>query len=409
MSTSSSPMIDPNLIRSHFPIFQHHPDLVYFDNAATTQRPQTTIDAVSKFYSERNANIHRGLYALSTDATADYESGREKVKDFIGANAGQSIAFTKGTTEGINVVANSFLGPRLQPGDNVVISAMEHHSNLIPWQQICLQKKAELRVIPVNKSGELEIDNIGDFLDNKTRMLAVTHISNTLGTINPVEQIVEIAHKNKVPVLIDAAQSVCLHPINVDMLGCDFLVFSSHKMFGPFGVGVLYVHPDHIEDILPYNYGGGMVTHVDFHKSSFMPYPHNLEAGTAAIAEVFGLSSAIDYLNKIDRLEASDYVHGLARYFKERLADIGTAAVVGSPETYAGIVSFQLDDIHPHDVATFLAEENIALRAGHHCTQPLLEQMGVNATLRASFSIYNSTEEIDHMVEILKKIQKFWA
>ena len=402
-------MIDPQLIKSHFPIFRHHAGLVYFDNAATTQRLQRVIDKISGFYSQENANIHRGLYNLSVKATANYEEAREKVKDFIGGKTRESIAFTRGATEAINVVANTYIKPRLKPGDNLVISAMEHHSNLIPWQQICLQKGAELRIIPVDDAGDVAIGAISGLVDHKTRILAITHISNTLGTINPVDEIVDIAHRKKVPVLIDAAQSVCLYPLDVAALGCEFLAFSGHKMFGPFGVGVLYTRPDLIDEMSPYNYGGGMVTHVDFGESAFMPYPYNLDAGTSQIAEVIGLSPAIEYLSQIKRTEAMSYVSELATHFSEKLHGIEKATIAGNPKNRTGIVSFLLDNIHPHDVATFLAEENIALRAGHHCTQPLLEQMGVKATLRVSFSIYNSREEIDHMVDMLKDVIRFWS
>lgn len=401
-------MIDPQLIRSHFPIFQRQAGLVYLDNAATTQRPQMVIDKISRFYSQENANIHRGLYALSVGATTNYEGVRDSVKDFIGGKTRESIAFTRGTTEAINVVANSYVKPRMKAGDNVVISAMEHHSNLIPWQQICLQKGAELRIIPVDNSGELAVNKIAGLLDHKTRMLALTHISNTLGTVNPVDRIVEIAHGKNVPVLIDAAQSACFYPLEVEDMGCEFLAFSAHKMFGPFGAGVLYTDPDLIEDMAPYNFGGGMITHVGFDESKFMIYPYNLEAGTGQIAEVIGLSAAIEYLKGIDKMEAIAYVSELAAYFTEKLAGVKNAVTVGNPGNRTGIVSFLLDNIHPHDVATFLAEENIALRAGHHCTQPLLELMGVKATLRVSFSVYNTKEEIDHMIDVLKKVQKFW-
>ena len=402
-------MIDPQLIRSHFPIFQRQAGLVYLDNAATTQRPQTVIDRISKFYSQENANIHRGLYAMSVGATANYEGVRDRVKDFIGGKTRESIAFTRGATEAINVVANSYVKPRMKAGDNVVISAMEHHSNLIPWQQICLQKGAELRIIPVDNSGELAVNKIADLLDHKTRMLAFTHISNTLGTVNPVDQIVEIAHGKNVPVLIDAAQSACFYPLEVEAIGCEFLAFSAHKMFGPFGVGVLYTDPELIEDMAPYNFGGGMITHVGFDESTFMTYPYNLEAGTGQIAEVIGLSAAIEYLKNIDKMEAIAYVSELASYFTEKLTGVKNAVTVGNPGNRTGIVSFLLDNIHPHDVATFLAEENIALRAGHHCTQPLLELMGVKATLRVSFSVYNTKEEIDRMIDVLRKVQKFWS
>ena len=402
-------MINPQLIKSHFPVFGHHPELVYFDNAATTQRPGMVIDRMNDFYSRENANIHRGLYDLSAKATTNYEGVREQVKQFIGGKMKESIAFTRGTTEAINVVANSYLKPRLEAGDNVVISAMEHHANLIPWQQVCLQKGAELRVIPVGHSGDVAIDAVSGLIDHKTRMLAITHISNTIGTVNPIHEIVGMARSNNVPVLVDAAQSACFYPLDVADMGCDFLAFSGHKVYGPFGVGVLYTHPERIDDMLPYNYGGGMIMDVGFEETTFMPYPYNLEAGTSQIAEVIGLSSAIDFLGKIDKTGAVSYVAGLADYFIEKLRGLKASVVIGSPEKHTGIVSFLLGDIHPHDVATFLAEANIAVRAGHHCTQPLLEHMGVKATLRASFSAYNTTDEIDHMTDRLNDIQKFWS
>ena len=402
-------MIDPQLIKSYFPVFGHHPGLVYFDNAATTQRPGVVIDRMNDFYSRENANIHRGLYDLSAKATTNYEAVREQVKEFIGGKVKESIAFTRGTTEAINVVANSYLKPRLEAGDNVVISAMEHHANLIPWQQVCLEKVAELRVVPVDHTGDVVIDAINGLVDHKTRMLAITHISNTIGTVNRIGDIIGIAHGKSVPVLVDAAQSACFYPLRVADMGCDFLAFSGHKVYGPFGVGVLYTHPELIDEMLPYNYGGGMITDVGFEETTFRPYPYNLEAGTSPIAEVIGLSSALDFLNNIDSSEAVSYVSGLADYFIEKLQGLNQSVVIGSPEKRTGIVSFLLGDIHPHDVATFLAEANIAVRAGHHCTQPLLAQMGVRATLRASFSVYNTTDEIDHMADRLNDIQKFWS
>ena len=402
-------MIDPQSIKSQFPIFGHHAGLIYFDNAATTQRPEMVINKLQNFYARENANIHRGLYGLSVDTTNNYEKVREKVNDFIGGKKKESIAFTRGTTEAINVVANTYLKPRLKAGENVVISAMEHHSNLIPWQQVCLQNGAELRVLPVNDAGDLKISALDNLLDGKTRMLAVSHISNTIGTVNPIGEIVNIAHGRDVPVLIDAAQSACFYPLDIASLGCEFLAFSGHKLFGPFGVGVLYTRPDLIDNMSPYNFGGGMITHVGFEESSFMAYPHNLEAGTPQIAEVIGLASAIDFLEQINKAEAINHLTGLADYFVAKLKDVRKSTVVCAPKERTGIVSFLLDDIHPHDVATFLAEENIALRAGHHCTKPLLERLGVKATLRVSFSIYNSRNEIDHMINVLKDIQKFWS
>jgi cysteine desulfurase / selenocysteine lyase len=396
-------------IKSHFPIFSHRPELVYLDSAATSQKPRSVIQTITDFYEKENANVHRGLYELSSKATQRYEDVRKKISALIGAPHPNSIAFTKGTTESINIVAQCFLKKDLRKGDNVVISAMEHHANLIPWQQICLQTQATLKIIPVNNDGELALEKLDDLLDAQTKMLAVTHISNVLGTINPIEEIIFAAHKKNIPILIDGAQSVGHYPIDVKKLDADFLVFSAHKMFGPFGTGVLYCKEEYSKQIDPFNFGGGSIKNVGFARTEFLDYPHNLEAGTANVAGVIGLGAAIDFFHELDLNETSNHIKKLSIYFKEKLKSLGGIKIVGNPKNFSGIVSFYLENIHAHDVAGFLANENIAVRAGHHCAQPLLESMGVPATVRASFSIYNTKEDVDKTVEALAALKKFWA
>ena len=397
-----------NSIKSHFPIFARQPNLVYLDNAATSQKPQAVVDTITLFYERENANIHRGLYELSATATSRYEEVRKKVSRLISASPG-TIAFTKGTTESINIIAQGFLRNKLQKGDNVVISAMEHHANLIPWQQVCYDRGAILKVIPVNSAGELGLSELNGLLDHKTMMLAVTHISNVLGAINPVEEIISIAHKKDIPVLIDAAQSVGHHPVDVQKSGADFLAFSAHKMFGPLGTGVLYAKEEFHSEITPFNFGGGAIKNVEFDKTEFMDYPHKLEAGTANIPGVIGLGTAIDFIAQLDGNETAKHEKGLVIYFKDKLQSVTGASQVGNPLNFGSIVSFQIENIHPHDVAGFLANEHIAVRAGHHCCQPLLESMGVPATVRVSFSIYNTKEDVDTLVEALGGLKKFWS
>ncbi len=396
-------------IQSHFPIFKHRPVLVYLDNAATTQKPSSVIQTMTDFYEKENANIHRGLYDLSANATRRYEEVRKKVADLIGAAHPTSIAFTKGTTESINIVAQGFLKKKLQKGDNVVISAMEHHANLIPWQQICRQQEADLHIIPVNQDGELLVEKIDSLLDAHTKMVAITHISNVLGTINPIDEIIRLSHAKNIPVLVDGAQSVGHYPIHVIESDIDFLVFSAHKMFGPLGTGVLYCKNEFAPFIVPHNFGGGGIRHVEFDRTEFLDYPFSLEAGTANIPGVIGLGTAIDFIQPLNVNEVIEHEKNLSCIFKEKLKALGGITLVGNPKNFGGIVSFQVDHIHPHDVAGFLANENIAVRAGHHCAQPLLESMGIHSTVRASFTIYNTEEDVDKTIRALVELKKFWS
>lgn len=395
--------------RSDFPIFQRYPNLAYLDNAATTQRPQAVIDAMNDFYAYENANIHRGIYDLSNKATANYEKVRESVASFLGSDNPKSVAFTRGTTESINVVARSFVQPNLKKGDNVVITMMEHHANFLPWQVICDENQAELRILPVSSQGDLLMEKLVELLDENTKILAITHISNTLGSVNPIRQLIKEAHLTDIPVLVDAAQSAAYYDLDIRKLDCDFLTFSAHKLFGPFGVGVLFAAERHIDHIKPYNYGGGMIRQVAVEGSSFSTYPYNLEAGTPNIAGVIGLGQAIDYLNSLNRNETLQHLQDLTAYGTKRLQEIDQVHIVGSPREQSGIISFVVDDIHPHDVASFLSKDEIALRAGMHCTQPLLAHLQIPATARVSFSIYNTRLEIDRLHDSLIELIKFWS
>ena len=396
-------------LKSFFPIFSHRPELVYLDSAATSQKPQTVVRAITDFYEKENANVHRGLYELSVHATQRYEGVRNKVISLIGASNPKTIAFTKGATESINIVAHGYLKKNLKKGDNVLISAMEHHSNLIPWQQVCEETGATLEVIPVDENGELVLKGLRTQLNHRTRLVAITHISNVLGTINPVEEIIAAAHKKGIPVLIDGAQSVGHYPIDVKKWDADFLVFSAHKMFGPLGTGVLYCKEEVAPQISPLNYGGGGIRNVEFSNTAFLDYPHNLEAGTANIAGVIGLGAAIDFIQQLDMNETTRYTRELSTYFLEGLRSLGNARRVGNPKNSGSIISFQIGSIHPHDVAGFLAASDIAVRAGHHCAQPLLESIGVPATVRVSFSIYNTQDDVYKTIAALVELKKFWS
>ena len=394
--------------RQQFPIFQHHPNLVYLDSAATTQKPKMVIEGITRFYEQENANIHRGIYDLAAKATQKYESVRQKVAEFIHANNQSEIVYTSGTTAAINLVANSFLLPRLETGDEVLISAMEHHANLIPWQMVCKAKGATLKVIPIDKVGSLDMIAYKKMLTSRTKMVAVVHISNTLATINPIAEIIDLAHQKNIPILIDGAQSIAHSPIDVQDLNCDFLTFSGHKLFGPTGIGILYGKKEHLEAMSPYQFGGDMIRTVTYQDTTFAPPPQRFEAGTTNIAGVIGLGYAIDFLNQFDKKEIADYVKSLGNYAREKLLVMKGLKVIGQANNTTGIVSFVLDNIHPHDVATFLGAANIAIRAGHHCTQPLMDFYQVPATSRASFSIYNNRREIDILVEEIKNIQQFF-
>lgn len=408
MNQVQIPAFDVRLIREDFPIFKAHPQLVYFDSAATTQKPQQVIDRITQFYTSENANIHRGIYDLSHQATQAYENARKTVADFIQAESSDCIAFTKGTTESINIIAQSWLQPRLTPAKNVVISLMEHHANLLPWQQVCKKTGAELRIIPLTAQGHLDYDQLPDLIDKDTELVAITHLSNTLGVLTDIECINDVIGPLKVPLLIDAAQSASLHELDVKGLRCDFLTFSGHKLFGPMGIGVLFVHHGRHGEIRPFQVGGGIVQHVTLEKTSFQGYPIMLEAGTPNVAGALGLEAAIHYVQTLDVKGARNHITALSQKTSELLKGIEGVSVISPEPLTHGIISMNIDEVHPHDVASFLNSNHIAVRAGMHCTQPLLEHLEQPATVRVSLSIYNTENEIDHLVESLKEIVDFW-
>ena len=397
------------MYKNKFPIFKHHPDLVYLDSASTTHKLKSVIQAEMQFYTQQNANIHRGIYPIAVQATNAYEGVRKKVQSFVNAKFTHEIIFTSGTTEGVNLVAQSFVLPQLNAGDNVVISAMEHHANLIPWQQICLMKQAELRVIPFNTEGVLELDKLDKLLDKRTKIVAITHISNTLGTINPIKKIIAKAHKQHIPVLIDAAQSITTHTLDVQKLDIDFLVFSAHKLFGPTGVGVLYGKEKYLNAMPPYKFGGDMIRDVTFEKTIFAPLPNKFEAGTPNIAGVIGLGAAIDFIEKLGQNKIKKHVKILLDNATERLKQIENVEIIGNSKEKSGIISFILRGVHPHDVATILASNNVAIRSGHHCTQPIMDFYDIAGTNRVSFSIYNSIEDIDRLIEAIMAVKKIFS
>lgn len=403
----------PDAIRHEFPFFQAHPDLVYFDNAATTQKPASVIEAERFFYENGNANVHRGgAYFIANEATKSYEAVREQTRGLLNAASTKEIIFTSGTTDGINVVAQSFAQDALAEGDAILISAMEHHANLIPWQQICLRKKARLLVAPISKQGVLDLVIFEKMLAHeagRVKIVAITHISNTLGTINPIEKITAIAHRHGAMVLVDVAQSIVTHPLDVQASDVDFLVFSGHKMFGPTGTGVLYGKEKWLEKMQPLQFGGGMIREVSFEATRFAPLPHKFEAGTPNIAGVIGLGAAIDWLQKTGSMHIRQHIQALLTYATKQLEQIPGLQIIGQAPEKSGILSVLLDDIHPHDLATFLDARRICVRAGHHCTQPLMDFLEIPGTVRVSFSIYNTVEEIDCLVEAIKAARVFFG
>ncbi|MDE2938196.1 MAG: cysteine desulfurase [Chloroflexota bacterium] len=406
MTTSANPF-DVARIREDFPILKelvHGKPLVYLDNAATTQKPQAVIDALVNYYMTENSNVHRGVHTLSQIATDAYEGGREKVRQFINAEHDKEIIFVRGTTEGINLVAQTYGRANIGPGDEIIITAMEHHSNIVPWQILCEEKGAHLKVIPINDDGELLLDEYESLLSPRTRFVSVVHQSNALGTINPVEKIVELAHARDIPVLLDGAQAVAHVPIDVQKLGCDFYAFSGHKLYGPTGVGALYGRSELLDAMPPYQGGGEMIRSVTFEKTLYNVIPAKFEAGTQNIAGSVGLGAAIDYVNSvgIDRIAA--YEKELLAYGTERLSEIEAVRLIGTAREKGSILSFVMDMAHPHDVGTILDAEGIAVRTGHHCAQPLMDRYGVPATARASLAFYNTKEEIDTLVRGIDRV-----
>jgi cysteine desulfurase/selenocysteine lyase len=394
-------------VRADFPILGqqvHGRPLVYLDNAATTQKPSRVIEAIDHYYRWDNANIHRAVHQLSERATKEYEAARDKVQHFINAAHREEIIFVRSTTEAINLVAQSFGRSRLQAGDEVLISYMEHHSNIVPWQILCEQMGAALKVVPINDAGELLLDEYEKLLSPRTCLVAITHVSNALGTINPVQKIVELAHAHGVPVLLDGAQAVPHMPVDVQEIGCDFYAFSSHKMVGPTGIGVLYGKREWLEAMPPYQGGGDMILSVSFDKTIYNDLPYKFEAGTPHIAGAIGLSAAIDYLQGVGMENIALYEQELSAYAMQILAEIPGVHFIGTAQEKVGVLSFVLDGIHPHDIGTVLDREGIAIRTGHHCAQPVMDYFGIPATARASFALYNTKAEVDALAAGIKHV-----
>jgi cysteine desulfurase/selenocysteine lyase len=393
-------------IRKDFPILSekvHGKSLVYFDNAATSQKPQVVIDAVHRYLATYNANIHRGVHDLSERATEAFEDSRKKLQRFVNAAQTREVIFVRGTTEAINLVAQSYGRTHIRSGDEIVISAMEHHSNIVPWQILCEQIGAVLRVVPINDAGELLLDEYEKLLTPRTRLVSVVHVSNSLGTINPVREIVHLAHRQGIPVLVDGAQAVPHLTVDVRELDCDFYAFSGHKLFGPTGIGVLYGKAELLEAMPPYQGGGDMIKSVTFEKTLYNDLPYKFEAGTPHIAGVIGLGAAVDYLSGIGLERISAYEHKLLVSATEALSAIPGLRVIGTAREKASLISFVLDGVHAHDVGTILDHDGVAIRAGHHCTMPLMQRFGVPATARASLTFYNTKEEIDVLVRAIHK------
>ena len=380
--------------------------LIYFDNGATSQKPSVVIDAVSNYYRFSNSNVHRGVHYLSQKATEQYEQSRDLLKDFLGAETREQIVFTKGTTDAINLVANSWAEKHIQKGDEILITTMEHHSNIVPWQMICEKKQAVLVVADVNQVGEIVMDDFKAKVGSKTKLISVSHVSNTLGTVNPVNQIIEFAKKRNIPVFVDAAQSIPHMPVDVKDLDCDFLAFSGHKLFGPTGIGVLYAKMKWLNEMSPYQGGGDMIKEVTFKKTTYNEPPLKFEAGTPNIAGAIGLAAAVKYVNKLGFPFIEHQESRLLQYATKELLKIDGLRLIGSSENKAAVISFLIGDIHPFDVGTLLDQLGIAIRTGHHCTQPLMDHYKIPGTARATFSFYNTIEEIDEFVNALKKAKK---
>jgi len=403
----ASARLDVERVRRDFPILRsrvHGKPLVYLDNAATSQKPQAVIDAVLRYYTHQNSNVHRGVHYLSELATREYEGARTKVRRFLNAASDREVIFVRGATEGINLVANTFGRQRVGPGDEVVISAMEHHSNIVPWQILCQEKGARLRVIPMNDAGELLLDEYARLLGPRTKLVSIVHVSNSLGTINPVQRIIEMAHAQGVPAVVDGAQAAPHLEIDVQALDCDFYALSGHKLFGPTGIGVLYGKAEHLEAMPPYQSGGEQIKSVTFERTIYAALPAKFEAGTPHIEGVIGLGAAIDYLTHVGREAIAAHEGELLAYGTARLSEIEGLRLIGTAREKASILGFVLGGIHPHDVGSVLDREGIAIRAGHHCTQPVMERFGIPATARASLAFYNTREEIDALVKGLHKV-----
>jgi len=399
-------------IKSDFPTLNQKisgNDLIYLDNAATTQKPITVIEAVESYYKLINSNIHRGVHTLSAKATEAYEDSRSRVADFINAQDRKEIIFVRGATEAINLVAHSYVKPLLNEGDQIVISQMEHHANIVPWQIVCEEKNAELRIVPINNKGELILSEFENLLNEKTKFVSINHVSNTLGTVNPVEEIVRIAHSKNIKIMIDGAQAVQHMPLDVTKIDSDFYCFSGHKMYAPTGIGVLHGRMELLEGMPPYQGGGDMIKSVTFEKTVYNDIPNRFEAGTPNISGVIGLASAIKYLTEIGMDCIYEHEKGLLDYATQEIKKIEKVKIIGNSSDKASVLSFVIDSIHPHDIGTVMDKHGVAIRTGHHCTQPIMDFYEIPATARASFGIYNSKQDIDRMINSIEKTIEVFA
>jgi cysteine desulfurase/selenocysteine lyase len=408
----AAPALDPHALRGEFPILQRPvrgKPLVYLDNAATTQKPRAVIDAVRRYYEEDNANVHRGVHLLSERATRAFEEARVKVARALGAGDPREVIFTRGTTESVNLVAQTFGRARVGAGDEVLVTGMEHHSNIVPWQMLCAEKGATLRVVPVTDAGDLDLDALERLLGPRTRLLAVTQVSNALGTVNPIDEIVARAHARGVPVLVDGAQGMPHLGFDVRRSGADFYAFSGHKMYAPTGIGVLWGRREHLDAMPPWQGGGDMIETVSFEKTTYNALPYKFEAGTPHISGAIALGAAVDWMSGVGTAAIAAHEHDLVAYAVDALRDVPELTFFGTPRVRAGAVSFLLGDVHPHDVATILDRHGIAVRAGHHCAQPLMRRFGVAATARASFAVYNTRGDVDALVRGLHAAREVFA
>ncbi|MCI0844070.1 MAG: cysteine desulfurase [Chloroflexi bacterium] len=398
---------DVNKVRNDFPILKQQVNgcpLVYLDNGATSQKPQSVIDAIVNYYTTTNSNVHRGVHTMSQQATDRYEGARSKVRQFINASEDREIIFTRNTTEGINLVAHSYGRKNIGPGDDIIVSNMEHHSNIVPWQMLCEETGANLRVVPINDDGELLMDDYERMLSSKTKLVSITHVSNALGTILPAAEIVRMAHAHGAPVLLDGAQAVPHMPVDVQELDCDFYVFSGHKLFGPTGIGILYGKAEYLEAMPPFLGGGEMIKSVTFEKTIYNDLPYKFEGGTPDIAGAIGLGAAIDYVNDLGFDQITAHEDELLRYGTDALSTIEGLKIIGTAEHKTGILSFVMEQAHPHDIGTILDEQGIAVRTGHHCAQPVMQRFQIPATARASLAFYNTKEDIDALVKGIDRV-----
>ena len=400
------------MVKEEFPILSqsvNEKPLIYLDNASTTQKPSSVINEIQNYYESTNSNIHRGVHHLSQKATEKYEDSRKIVQNFIGAKSSKEIIFVRGATEAVNLVANSYVKPLLSEGDNIIISQMEHHANIVPWQLITKEKKAEIRVVPINEAGELLVEDMDDLIDENTRFISLNHVSNSLGTVNPVNKLIQKAHQNDIRIMIDGAQAVQHMKVNVSDLDVDFYCFSGHKMYGPTGIGILYGKKKILEKMEPYQGGGDMIKSVTFEKTIYNDIPHIFEAGTPNIVGAIGLAKAIEFIENVTIERIEKHEMDLLNYATEKINSIEGVEIVGNAENKTSVISFVMGDIHPHDIGTIMDNLGIAIRAGHHCTQPIMDFYNIPATARASFAIYNTEEDVDKLVEGIQKVKEVFT